>query len=148
MKNEMNFGRCDECGGRVALRFGPGRTREFLRGLRMDVPEDFGTPACERCGEEYMVPEVSEPLDELLGREFARRVQTTEERGGEAEELRCAIENLIEWLEPDTDRPEGPYARGRQDVAREIAAQLREILDAVDARDSLAFLEAQLVKPR
>ena len=73
----------------------------------------------------------------------------TGEPGGEAEELRRAIETLIEELEPETGLPEDllalsrAYALGRQDAAREIGRQLREILDRVDARDSLAFLEAQ-----
>lgn len=67
-RDEANptFGRCGDCGGTIELKFGPGRTREHLRGVWLTVPNDFGTPACSSCGEEYMVPEVSEPLDALL----------------------------------------------------------------------------------
>lgn len=50
--------------------------------------------------------------------------------GGEAEELRSAIEKLIEEAHEDGD--EFRISTGR----------LQRLLDSVDARDSLAFLEA------
>jgi len=63
--NNLNFPRCSECGGTVELRSAPGRTREYRRGVFLEIPEDFGIPTCMLCGEEMMVPEVSDRLDRL-----------------------------------------------------------------------------------
>lgn len=52
--------------------------------------------------------------------------------GAEAEELRAGIERLIK--EADMDPDDG--------VRRTVASELQSLLDSVDARDSLAFLEA------
>lgn len=55
--------------------------------------------------------------------------------GAEAEELRQRIEKLIEDINDS--------AKGRRDVDPElIVLDLRNILDRVDARDSVAYLEA------
>lgn len=55
--------RCSECGSEIRLVTGPGRTRELTRGVPLQIPSDFPTPVCSGCGEEYMIPEVSDPLD-------------------------------------------------------------------------------------
>lgn len=68
------LGRCGECGGLIEPKFGPGRTREYLRGIWLTIPEDFSTPACAKCGAEYMAPEVSERLDEVLRRQLTTHV--------------------------------------------------------------------------
>jgi transcriptional regulator with XRE-family HTH domain len=68
------LGRCGDCGSQIVLKIGPGRVREYLRGVWLAVPNDFGTPACVHCGAEYMVPEISEPLDDLLGKQLTARV--------------------------------------------------------------------------
>ena len=58
--------RCLECGGQIKLLTKSGRVRCIKVGVLSPVPDDFPTPICDRCGEEYMTPEVSERLDELL----------------------------------------------------------------------------------
>jgi hypothetical protein len=58
--------RCPECGGVVQLCQGEGRTRELRRGVVVPIPDDFEILTCVKCGETYMIPEVSEPLDQLL----------------------------------------------------------------------------------
>lgn len=60
------YPRCPDCGGTVRLMTGPGRTREVLKGVHVEIPVDFEVPACEKCGEPSMNIEVSEPLDFLL----------------------------------------------------------------------------------
>lgn len=70
----LTFGRCADCGGKITLQTGPGRTREYLRGVWLTVPDDFGTPACSVCKEEYAVAEVSEKLDALLGARLTLRI--------------------------------------------------------------------------
>lgn len=70
----LTFGRCADCGGVITLQTGPGRTREYLRGLWLAVPDDFGTPACSVCKEEYAVAEVSEKLDALLSQRLTLRI--------------------------------------------------------------------------
>lgn len=52
--------------------------------------------------------------------------------GGEAEELRQRIEAILHQVEIDED-----------DAAEAMVRALRLALDEVDARDSLAFLEAK-----
>jgi len=46
---------------------GKGRTRQYLRGVHLRIPDDYGIPTCTKCGEESMNIEVSEPLDKMLG---------------------------------------------------------------------------------
>jgi hypothetical protein len=58
--------RCSECGGQVKLIAAPGRTRLMKRGLIAPIPATFAIPTCVMCGEEYMIPEVSDVLDEML----------------------------------------------------------------------------------
>jgi transcriptional regulator with XRE-family HTH domain len=72
-KPETQLPRCSECGGKVQLLAKPGRTREYRRGVVLPIPDDFETPICTSCGEEFMIPEVSERLDALLEEEFLAR---------------------------------------------------------------------------
>lgn len=60
------FPRCPECGGRVELVARPGRFREYLRGVHLEVPSDCGIPTCTDCAEESMSSEFSEQLDRSL----------------------------------------------------------------------------------
>lgn len=60
------FPRCPECGGRVELTARAGRTRERWKGVFLEIPSDVQIPTCTACGEESMIPEVSEPLDARL----------------------------------------------------------------------------------
>lgn len=63
----MLLPRCSECGGPVKLLCEPGRTREYKRGVFFKIPHDFEIPTCIKCGEEFMIPEISEKLDALIG---------------------------------------------------------------------------------
>jgi transcriptional regulator with XRE-family HTH domain len=63
----MQYPRCPECGSEVLLMKKEGRTREYLRGVHLFIPDDYEIPACTACGEESMNIEVSEPLDKILG---------------------------------------------------------------------------------
>ena len=63
----INFPRCSECGGEVKLLGGTGRTRQYIRGVHLPIPDDYGIPTCVDCGEESMNIEISEPLDKILG---------------------------------------------------------------------------------
>lgn len=76
----LTFGRCGECGGSIELQGGPGRTREYIRGVVLAVPPEFKTPVCSNCGEEYMVPEISERLDAVLQERVTRHVNYYVER--------------------------------------------------------------------
>lgn len=60
------FPRCPECGGDVKLVARTGRSREYLKGFHLTIPNDFGIPTCTDCGEESMSAEISEKLDEIL----------------------------------------------------------------------------------
>lgn len=51
--------------------------------------------------------------------------------GAEAEELRQGIEHILEFVDQDADR---------------IIDELKDLLDRVDARDSLAFVESYYEK--
>lgn len=64
--NAARFPRCPDCGGEVRLLAKKGRTREYLRGVHLPVPDDFEIPTCVECGEESMVPEVGVHLDEVM----------------------------------------------------------------------------------
>lgn len=44
----------------------PGRTRQFKRGVHLLIPRHVMIPTCVDCGEEFMIPEVSEVLDHML----------------------------------------------------------------------------------
>lgn len=63
-----------------------GRTREYVRGVHLPVPADFEIPTCDRCGDEFMSPEISEQLDQtmkgLLCARFAESVQIIVGRHG------------------------------------------------------------------
>ena len=73
--HDMKLPRCAECGGTVVFLAKPGRTREYRRGVALPIPDAFEIPTCSKCGEEYMIPEVSEELDEILHQEFLARQQ-------------------------------------------------------------------------
>jgi hypothetical protein len=73
-KHEIKLPRCSECGGAVKLTAKPGRTREYRRGVVLPIPDDFETPICISCGEEFMIPEVSEELDALLELAFHKEL--------------------------------------------------------------------------
>lgn len=64
---ETRFPRCPECGGAVQLKARAGRTREYLKGVHLPIPADFGIPTCTKCGEESMSLDLSEELDAQLG---------------------------------------------------------------------------------
>jgi transcriptional regulator with XRE-family HTH domain len=66
---------CGECGTTVQLATGSGRTREYVRGYNVPIPDDFEIPTCPNCGEIYVVPEVAEELSAVLRREFLRLQQ-------------------------------------------------------------------------
>lgn len=63
--NKVKLPRCPECGGKVEFRTAFGRTREYRRGVALEIPDDFPIPACSKCGEEIMIPEVSDELDRI-----------------------------------------------------------------------------------
>lgn len=69
--------RCAECGGEVKLTAKEGRTRTYCGGIMLPIPADFETPICSRCGEEFMISEVSEALDALLENELRDRLKAT-----------------------------------------------------------------------
>lgn len=59
--------------------------------------------------------------------------------GAEAEELREKLTALVDELD---DEAADSYRRSRErDAKREVAARLRALLDDVDARDAVAWLE-------
>lgn len=70
----MLFASCSECGGEVKLLTGTKRTREYRFGVSLPIPDDFEIPTCIKCKEEYMVPEISEPLDKILGDLFEKKL--------------------------------------------------------------------------
>jgi transcriptional regulator with XRE-family HTH domain len=82
----QKFPRCPECGGDVQLVARRGRTREYLRGVFLPIPKDFGIPTCTRCGEESMSADISEKLDahlsEALRQLLNAHVATVRERHG------------------------------------------------------------------
>lgn len=69
-KIETPLPRCSECGGKVVLDRGVGRTREYRRGEHLPIPDTFLVPTCQRCGEIFMIPEISTKLDALLRRQY------------------------------------------------------------------------------
>lgn len=71
MNTEIDLPRCSECGGKVELKGGENRRREFRRGMFLDIPDDFLIPQCIDCGEEFMIPEVSKELDNYLNEVFS-----------------------------------------------------------------------------
>lgn len=64
---------CSECSGEILLLAKSGRTREYRRGIILPIPEHIEIPTCNDCGEEFMIPEVSEVLDPILHTEFLNR---------------------------------------------------------------------------
>jgi transcriptional regulator with XRE-family HTH domain len=106
----MKLPRCPECGGTVQLSVGTGRTREYRRNVKLAVPDDFRIPTCTRCGEEVMIPEVSEELDKLLegvflaqqARQLRSCVQVLRERHGvtqqQIEDACCVTRSYLSHL--------------------------------------------------
>lgn len=84
LADTRKFPRCPECGAEVRLMGGKGRTREYLRGVRLPIPDDYAIPTCTKCRETSMSIEVSEPLDRLLAEELRgmlrRYVETIREK--------------------------------------------------------------------
>jgi len=61
---------CSDCGGTVDLNSGTGRTREYSRGFKVPIPDDFVLPTCSRCGEIYVLPEMEAKLTAVLRKRF------------------------------------------------------------------------------
>ncbi len=70
------FPRCPECGGKVELVAKRGRSREYRRGVRLEVPAGFEIPSCLSCGEELMSADISSRLDAILHAVLMRRQVT------------------------------------------------------------------------
>lgn len=65
---------CSECGGKVRITTGPGRTREYKRGIPpLPLPDDFPLPTCERCGETYVLAETEEELSRILEESYQKQ---------------------------------------------------------------------------
>jgi len=104
------FPRCGECGGQVELQAKSGRTREFVPGVHLPIPDDFEIPTCVKCEETYMSPEVSGPLDSILGGLFMTRLPRVGGRYVYRGTLRDAAFTVAEvdsntgaiYLDPDT----------------------------------------------
>ena len=56
--------RCGECGATVKRKTGPGRVREYRRGVPLPIPSGFAIPTCTACGEEYLSLEEAQRLDD------------------------------------------------------------------------------------
>ncbi|MBI4704421.1 MAG: hypothetical protein HY744_25235 [Deltaproteobacteria bacterium] len=58
---------CPECGGTVRLTTGPGRTREYRRGVPpLAVPDELPIPTCEDCGDSFVLVETEGELNKAL----------------------------------------------------------------------------------
>lgn len=62
---------CGLCNAPVQLAQGPGRTREYRRGVALPVPANFAIPTCTACGEEYLSVDRAESLDVLQAPAYA-----------------------------------------------------------------------------
>ena len=65
-------GSCAECGKLVRLLKGSGRTREYVRGVPLPIPDDFLIPTCTSCGETYITEDVSSKLDPILKKQYLK----------------------------------------------------------------------------
>lgn len=118
-ETNLTFGRCADCGGTIKLQTGPGRTREYLRGVWLAVPDDFGTPVCSDCKEEYMAPEVSERLDALLRESLTVRinqcVKIIQTRDGvtqqQIEDALGVTRSYLSHLRAGRKEPSGPLVK-------------------------------------
>lgn len=63
---------CSECGGIVEMSCGVGRTRQYSRGYRVPIPDDFLIPTCGRCGDIYVLPEFEGELNAVLEKQFLK----------------------------------------------------------------------------
>lgn len=82
-------------------------------------------------------------LQEVVGRACPSHDEV--HHGGEADELRSGIESLIEGTDitlPQESSPSG------EDVRVVLVSDLKDLLDKVDARDSLAYLETRRSRKR
>ncbi|MES1186827.1 MAG: helix-turn-helix domain-containing protein [Myxococcales bacterium] len=75
-KKVAKFPRCPECGGNVELCAKSGRTRQYRRGVYIEIPADFKIPTCEQCGEEMMSALISSRLDAILHEQFLTQQAT------------------------------------------------------------------------
>lgn len=126
MSEPSKFPRCPECGGEVRMLSAPGRTREFKRGVLLSIPTEFEIPTCSQCGEEMMIPEVSEPLDALLEQQYRARmihetricVRVLQERHGasqqDIEDACCITRSYLSHL-----------LAGRKDPSRTLVQLLK-----------------------
>jgi hypothetical protein len=61
---------CSECGGTVDMSRGVGRIRNYSRGYKVPIPDDFLLPTCNRCGDIYVLPEIQGELNAILEKRF------------------------------------------------------------------------------
>lgn len=88
---------CENCGGMVCLTGGrEQRYREIKVGLKMPIPSNICIPTCGKCKEEYSIPEVMEPLDELLENNY-----------------QVAVKALFEMLPSNGDYIAGDYLKDK-----------------------------------
>jgi hypothetical protein len=45
---------------------GPGRKREYIKDIFLDIPDDYPIVTCTSCGERYFTTEESVKLEEVL----------------------------------------------------------------------------------
>ena len=50
----MNSETCHDCGGRLVLSSGPGRTRKYRGEPGYVIPSDLSFPCCQSCGAEWL----------------------------------------------------------------------------------------------
>lgn len=68
--------RCPTCAGKLASRTGPGRTREYRRGVLLRIPPNEPILTCEKCGERFEDAEATARLDEIQARMFREYAAT------------------------------------------------------------------------
>lgn len=67
---------CHQCEGPVQMVTGEGRTREYRPGIKLAVPDDFGIPTCQGCGETYLTTAEAQALEERLKHVYAEYCRT------------------------------------------------------------------------
>lgn len=70
MKQFRSF-RCGNCGDKVEMVAGKGRTREYRFGLQLPIPDDALIPTCRGCGETWLSVEDAAALDALQAPAYA-----------------------------------------------------------------------------
>lgn len=66
----MNGFPCVHCHCPVTLQTGTGRTREYLYGMRLPIPDDTPIRTCTGCGDVYLNEEDDQRLDEVQHKAF------------------------------------------------------------------------------